>query len=59
MRPETEWTETVEDGWNLLVGTDREKILQGLVDFQPQQMQKNHYGDGHAGEKIAELLTKA
>lgn len=58
MRDETEWTETVMDGWNLLVGTDREKILQGLVEFQPQQNQNNHYGDGHAGEKIAELLQK-
>jgi UDP-N-acetylglucosamine 2-epimerase len=57
MREETEWTETVEDGWNVLVGNDQEKIVHGLMHFQPQQKQNNHYGDGRAGEKIAELLS--
>jgi UDP-N-acetylglucosamine 2-epimerase (non-hydrolysing) len=29
MRDETEWVETVETGWNVLVGADRRRIAQG------------------------------
>jgi UDP-N-acetylglucosamine 2-epimerase (non-hydrolysing) len=29
LREETEWPETVEDGWNVLVGSDRTKIIWG------------------------------
>ena len=27
LRNETEWVETVKDGWNVLVGADKEKII--------------------------------
>ena len=57
LRDETEWTETVSDGWNLLVGTDQKKITRAMSTFHPHQPQGQHYGDGHAGEKIAEILT--
>lgn len=57
MRPETEWTETVEDGWNVLVGSDKEKILDALANFSPDHAQNNHYGDGTASQKIAQLLA--
>ncbi len=57
LRDETEWTETVSDGWNLLVGTNQEKIVDAITNFNPQQSQGNHYGDGHAGEKIAGIMA--
>jgi UDP-N-acetylglucosamine 2-epimerase len=57
LRNETEWTETVADGWNLLVGTDQQKIVNAMVSFSPKQSRAEHYGDGHAGEKIAEIIT--
>ena len=31
LRENTEWVETVEDGWNLLVGAESEKIV-GMGD---------------------------
>jgi UDP-N-acetylglucosamine 2-epimerase len=56
MRPETEWTETVEDGWNKLVNADKNEILLALETFNPNHAQNNHYGDGKASVKIAESL---
>lgn len=56
LREETEWVETVADGWNLLVGADKNKILSAIAGFHPSQPQSRHYGDGHASEKIAEII---
>lgn len=57
MRPETEWTETVDDGWNVLVGADKAKILDAIASFNPSHEHNNHYGDGKASGKIAELMN--
>jgi len=60
LREETEWTETVETGWNQLSGADREHILKAVEHFGFQrfpQLQIDPYGDGRAGERIAEVLT--
>ncbi|HDL18568.1 MAG TPA: UDP-N-acetylglucosamine 2-epimerase (non-hydrolyzing), partial [Bacteroidetes bacterium] len=35
LRDETEWVETVEQGWNVLVGADYDKILTALRNFHP------------------------
>ena len=35
MRIETEWVETVETGWNTLVGSDSEKIVEAVHSFAP------------------------
>jgi len=58
MRDETEWVETVENGWNIIVGTDKDKILDGIVNFIPNKVQQNIFGDGHAAEKIFEIIDK-
>ena len=56
LRDETEWTETVQVGWNKLVGVDVETILNEWKNFAPPAEQPPIFGDGTAGEKIAELL---
>ena len=58
MRDETEWVETVENGWNIVVGTNKSKILDGIVNFIPNKVQTNIFGDGHAAEKILEIINK-
>lgn len=58
MRDETEWIETVENGWNVIVGTDKEKILNNIVNFEPKEAQKEIFGDGKAAEKILSLINK-
>ncbi len=56
LREETEWVETVEDGWNLLAGSDYDRILGAIRTFSPPAQQTAHYGDGHASEAIVHLL---
>ena len=56
VREETEWVETIDDGWNLLVGTDEKKISDAIAGFDPSGMQKSSFGDGKASIKIARIL---
>jgi UDP-N-acetylglucosamine 2-epimerase len=56
LRDETEWTETVDDGWNILVGSHFDRILDALNHFSPSHTKRDHYGDGQASEKIARIL---
>jgi UDP-GlcNAc3NAcA epimerase len=58
MRDETEWIETVQNGWNRVVGTDKNKILDSIVNFYPQNQQKDIFGDGKAGDKILDIIGK-
>lgn len=48
----TAWPETVEDGWNVLVDADKERILEAVHSYQPTRPQRDVFGDGKAGEKI-------
>lgn len=57
MRDQTEWVETVENGWNVIVGTDKDKIVQSIKNFKPQREQENIFGDGNAADKILSILT--
>ncbi len=56
LRPSTEWTETVEHGWNVLVDLDREAALCALARAVPTQ-RPQLYGDGHACERVLDALT--
>lgn len=56
LRDETEWVETVEVGWNLLVGTDPERIVDGWLHFFPPAVRPPIFGDGKAAQRIAEIL---
>jgi len=56
LRDETEWTETVHAGWNKLVGVDVDMIMHEWKNFSPPANQPPIFGDGSAGEKIANIL---
>ena len=58
LRDETEWIETLEDGWNALVGTETDEILHAIEKFNPEGTKSKSFGDGHAAEKIARILDK-
>jgi len=53
----TGWPETVEDGWNVLVGSDKDRIIEAVKQFRPQGGQRDVFGDGKAGQKIAETIS--
>jgi len=53
MRDETEWVETVDAGWNVLVGASRDAIVQAARTFAPPSLRPPLYGDGHVADKIA------
>lgn len=56
LREETEWLETLEDGWNVLAGSDPAKIARSARRLMPAK-QKSHYGDGGSAAAIATALT--
>jgi UDP-N-acetylglucosamine 2-epimerase (non-hydrolysing)/UDP-GlcNAc3NAcA epimerase len=55
LRDTTEWTETVDSGWNVLVDLDRDAALAAL-DRTPPQARPQLYGDGNAGERVVTAL---
>jgi len=57
LREETEWVETVDSGWNLLVGANRSAIVEMARQFKPQGTPPLSFGDGHAAEKIVHSLA--
>ena len=56
LRDETEWVETVEQGWNVLTGADRKKMIHTVQNFTPPAEHPSLYGDAHAAEKIIEMM---
>lgn len=56
LRTETEWTETLDDGWNVLLPG-----LDGIADVAtrpaPATPRGNPYGDGDAARRVAEALA--
>ena len=55
LRANTEWTETVQAGWNTLVDLDRAAALTALQRTPPSE-RPSLYGDGHAGERVVAAL---
>lgn len=58
VRTETEWTETVANGWNVL-DADAEHLHETAVRPAPTGDPGHPYGDGHAAVKVAEVLERA
>jgi UDP-GlcNAc3NAcA epimerase len=57
LRHETEWIETVEAGWNVLAGTDTQRILSAYdTPFRKEKIAE--YGTGRASEEIVDLLCQ-
>lgn len=57
LRENTEWIETVEDGWNILVGSNKDKIISTVEEFKPSlESHTNRYGCGDSSRYIASAI---
>ena len=59
LREETEWTELVENGYNTLAGSDRNRILSAYRHRLSPDFSQPLYGDGHAAKIIVDMLTQS
>jgi UDP-N-acetylglucosamine 2-epimerase (non-hydrolysing)/UDP-GlcNAc3NAcA epimerase len=57
LRDTSEWVETIEAGWNVLVGDDPAALREAVSTLAPPAVRPELYGDGHAAERIASLLV--
>jgi len=57
LRENTEWVETQEDGWNVLVGADPDRIVTE-AERGGGGRHAARFGDGHAAERIAVIITE-
>ena len=57
LRDRTEWVETVETGWNTLVGLDADAALAALERPPPAGERPELYGGGRAAERVRDVLA--
>ena len=57
LRDETEWVETVEAGWNRLVGADTDRLLMAVSKAWESERRPPLYEDERPGHRIAELMA--
>lgn len=55
LRSETEWVETLESGWNLLLPVDSDGFPNAIIDFKPQGTRPELFGNDVAA-RILEIL---
>jgi UDP-N-acetylglucosamine 2-epimerase len=56
LRDETEWVETVEAGWNMLVGSNRDRIVTAVRNFAPPVNRPPLYGNGSVAARCVDLM---
>ncbi|MBP1716585.1 MAG: UDP-N-acetylglucosamine 2-epimerase [Deltaproteobacteria bacterium] len=58
LRNETEWVETVQNGWNILTGAETRRIVEAVQSFSVPFTHPPLYGDGRAAIRCVDLLEK-
>lgn len=55
LRPETEWIETIESGWNVLMEIEDEELIKKIRSFNPSNERLNLYGKKVAKNMVEEI----
>ncbi len=53
----TEWVETIEDGWNIIAGADKNKIIRYVNKTVKPRRHREVYGNGKSAQKIIKILN--
>jgi len=56
LRDQTEWTETINNGWNKLIEIKKEIIIKNILAKIKTKTQMKYFGDGKAAKKITKIL---
>ncbi|WP_458742751.1 non-hydrolyzing UDP-N-acetylglucosamine 2-epimerase [Candidatus Nitrosocosmicus sp. T] len=57
IRRNTEWVETVKEGWNILTDTNTEKIVSSVRKWVPENKTQNQiFGEGNTSKAIKEII---
>ena len=57
LRPETEWVETVNEGWNILLTPESGNFIETIESFTPHSKQKDVFGS-NVSEKMFQIIQK-
>lgn len=59
VRPQTEWSETLNGNWNILAEPETEDILNKVNNtVTDESAHREYYGDGHAAERLLKVITE-
>ena len=59
LRETTEWIETVDAGWNVLVGAETDRIVEAVGNADNPSTKPDLYGTGNAATRIVNRLEQA
>jgi len=58
LREDSEWPETLPTGWDVLAGSDVDRILEAVRRPRPEGKPPPLFGDGRTAERIVEILER-
>lgn len=59
LRENTEWSETLEGGWNMLVGADKGRIIEVVKKPVPRSIVRNMFTGESASNRILNIIDKS
>ncbi|MEE9438746.1 MAG: UDP-N-acetylglucosamine 2-epimerase (non-hydrolyzing) [Saprospiraceae bacterium] len=55
---QTEWIETIDEGWNTIVGPNQQAILKAIANTTKPSIHTNALGNGTCGSNIVDIIVR-